>query len=77
MLAERVRRHRSPREMVVLDYSNLFVMPGLQDVHTHLAYGNAKKSEEDIDLYQPMEFRSLCSSRRRCWLRAMPRSPAR
>ncbi len=42
----------------VLDYGDLFVMPGLQDVHTHLAYGNAK-SEEDIDLYQPMEFRSL------------------
>jgi imidazolonepropionase-like amidohydrolase len=42
----------------VLDYSNLFVMPGLNDVHTHLAYGNAK-SEEDIDLYQPMEFRAL------------------
>ena len=42
----------------VLDYSRLFVMPGLQDVHTHLAYGNAK-SEEDIDLYQPMEFRAL------------------
>ena len=42
----------------LLDYSNLFVMPGLHDVHTHLAYGNAK-SEEDIDLYQPMEFRSL------------------
>jgi imidazolonepropionase-like amidohydrolase len=42
----------------VLDYSELFVMPGLQDVHTHLAYGNAK-TEEDIDLYQPMEFRSL------------------
>ena len=42
----------------VLDYSNLFVMPGLIDVHTHLAYGNAK-SEEDIDLYQPMEFRAL------------------
>jgi imidazolonepropionase-like amidohydrolase len=42
----------------VLDYSNLFVMPGLLDVHTHLAYGNAK-SEEDIDLYQPLEFRSL------------------
>ena len=33
-------------------------MPGLIDVHTHLAYGNAK-SEEDIDLYQPMEFRAL------------------
>jgi len=33
----------------VLDYSGLFVMPGLLDVHTHLAYGNAK-SEEDIDL---------------------------
>jgi imidazolonepropionase-like amidohydrolase len=42
----------------VLDYSNLFVMPGLLDVHTHLAYGNAK-SEEDIDLYQPMEFRAI------------------
>ena len=42
----------------VLDYSGLFVMPGLIDVHTHLAYGNAK-SEEDIDLYQPMEFRTL------------------
>ena len=42
----------------VLDYSRLFVMPGLIDVHTHLAYGNAK-SEEDIDLYQPMEFRAL------------------
>src|SRR6516165_12731260 len=42
----------------VVDYSTLFVMPGLIDVHTHLAYGNAK-SEEDIDLYQPMEFRAL------------------
>ena len=42
----------------VLDYSSLFVMPGLIDVHTHLAYGNAK-TEEDIDLYQPMEFRAL------------------
>ena len=42
----------------VLDYGELFVMPGLQDVHTHLAYGNAK-TEEDIDLYQPMEFRSI------------------
>ena len=26
----------------VLDYGELFVMPGLHDVHTHLAYGNAK-----------------------------------
>ena len=42
----------------VVDYSDLFVMPGLIDVHTHLAYGNAK-TEEDIDLYQPMEFRAL------------------
>jgi len=42
----------------VLDYGEFFVMPGLQDVHTHLAYGNAK-TEEDIDLYQPMEFRSI------------------
>jgi imidazolonepropionase-like amidohydrolase len=42
----------------VLDYGDLFVMPGLHDVHTHLAYGNAK-TEEDIDLYQPMEFRAI------------------
>lgn len=42
----------------ILDYGDLFVMPGLHDVHTHLAYGNAK-TEEDIDLYQPMEFRAL------------------
>ncbi|HEX4928869.1 MAG TPA: amidohydrolase family protein [Burkholderiales bacterium] len=42
----------------VIDYGDLFVMPGLQDVHTHLAYGNAK-TEEDIDLYQPMEFRAI------------------
>ncbi len=46
-----------PQDKVV-DYSGLFVMPGLIDVHTHLAYGNAK-SEEDIDLYQPLEFRAL------------------
>jgi imidazolonepropionase-like amidohydrolase len=42
----------------LLDYSDFFVMPGLIDVHTHLAYGNAK-SEEDIDLYGPLEFRAL------------------
>lgn len=42
----------------VLNYEQLFVMPGLIDVHVHLAYGNAK-TEEDIDLYQPMEFRAL------------------
>jgi imidazolonepropionase-like amidohydrolase len=43
---------------VFLDYSGFFVLPGLIDVHTHLAYGNAK-SEENIDLYSPMEFRAL------------------
>src|SRR3954466_12997250 len=42
----------------VLDYTPYFVMPGLIDVHVHLAYGNAK-SEEDIDLYSPLEFRAL------------------
>src|SRR3954471_561834 len=42
----------------LIDHSAGFVMPGLIDVHTHLAYGNAK-CEEDIDLYQPMEFRAL------------------
>ena len=51
-------RRRVAVHDTVLDYANLFVMPGLIDVHTHLAYGNAK-SEEDIDLYQPMEFRAL------------------
>src|SRR5271166_3462466 len=49
------RRARNDR---LLDYSAYFVMPGLVDVHTHLAYGNAK-SEEDIDLYSPLEFRTL------------------
>ena len=49
---------RRARHDQVLDYSSLFVMPGLIDVHTHLAYGNAK-SEEDIDLYSPLEFRAL------------------
>jgi len=52
---EAPRRLRGDR---TLDYSNAFVMPGLIDVHTHLAYGNAK-SEEDIDLYSPLEFRAL------------------
>ena len=47
----------APAEQV-LDYSRQFVMPGLIDIHVHLAYGNAK-SEEDIDLYSPLEFRAL------------------
>jgi imidazolonepropionase-like amidohydrolase len=42
----------------LIDHSRHFVMPGLIDVHTHLAYGNAK-TEEDIDLYSPLEFRAL------------------
>jgi imidazolonepropionase-like amidohydrolase len=53
--------NKAPRHTLqdrMLDYSSLFVMPGLIDVHTHLAYGNAK-SEEDIDLYSPLEFRAL------------------
>jgi len=52
---EAPRRTRGDR---TLNYSDCFVMPGLIDVHTHLAYGNAK-SEEDIDLYSPLEFRAL------------------
>jgi imidazolonepropionase-like amidohydrolase len=49
---------KAPKADSALDYGEFFVMPGLHDVHTHLAYGNAK-TEEDIDLYQPMEFRSI------------------
>ncbi len=49
---------RTDPNAATIDYSRLFVMPGLIDLHTHLAYGNAK-TEEDIDLYQPLEFRSL------------------
>jgi imidazolonepropionase-like amidohydrolase len=53
--AKAPRRAKTDR---LIDHSGSFVMPGLIDVHTHLAYGNAK-SEEDIDLYSPMEFRAL------------------
>src|ERR1700719_3340693 len=49
------KRGRADR---LIDHSRHFVMPGLIDVHTHLAYGNAK-TEEDIDLYSPLEFRAL------------------
>ena len=42
----------------VIDHSRSFVMPGLIDLHVHLAYGNAK-SAEDIDLYASVEFRAL------------------
>jgi imidazolonepropionase-like amidohydrolase len=48
---------RRPEDQMI-DHSGHFVMPGLIDVHTHLAYGNAK-TEEDIDLYSPLEFRAL------------------
>ena len=55
--AEAAAPRRATADLLV-DYSGCFVMPGLIDVHTHLAYGNAK-SEEDIDLYSPLEFRAL------------------
>ena len=42
----------------VVDYADYFVMPGLIDAHTHLSFGNAV-TEEDLDMYTPLEFRSL------------------
>lgn len=42
----------------VIDHSGRFVMPGLIDIHTHISYGDAK-SQEDIDLYASMEYRTL------------------
>jgi imidazolonepropionase-like amidohydrolase len=54
---EKAAPQRRPEDQLV-DHSGHFVMPGLIDVHTHLAYGNAK-TEEDIDLYSPLEFRAL------------------
>jgi imidazolonepropionase-like amidohydrolase len=42
----------------VTDYSRFFVAPGLIDIHVHLSYGNAK-TEEDIDIYAPVEYRAL------------------
>lgn len=42
----------------LVDAGTHFVMPGLVDVHTHLAFGNAQ-SEEDIDLWTSDEFRAL------------------
>ena len=41
-----------------VDHSKHFVLPGLIDIHVHLSYGNCK-TEEDIDLYAPVEFRAL------------------
>ncbi|WP_277964379.1 amidohydrolase family protein [Pseudomonas sp. RIT-To-2] len=41
-----------------VDAGEHFVMPGLVDVHTHLAFGNAQ-SEEDIDIWTSDEFRAL------------------
>jgi len=43
---------------VVIDHSTRFVMPGLSDLHTHLAYGNAR-SEEEVDLYPCLEYRAI------------------
>ena len=59
----------------LIDHSAGFVMPGLIDVHTHLAYGNAK-TEEDIDLYARSNSApcAACSSPRRSPLPATPRS---
>jgi len=43
-----------------IDHSTRFVMPGMVDCHAHISYGNAL-TQEDIDLYATMEFRTLRS----------------
>lgn len=44
----------------LIDHSDCFVMPGMVDCHAHITYGNAL-TQEDIDLYASMEFRTLRS----------------
>ncbi|SDH32564.1 metal-dependent hydrolase family protein [Pseudomonas panipatensis] len=52
-------RHQAPRPQPGdQELRAEFVMPGLIDVHTHLAFGNAQ-SEEDIDIWTSDEFRAL------------------
>jgi len=48
---------QSPQDREI-DHSRHFVMPGMIDIHVHLSYGNAK-TEEDIDIYAPVEFRAI------------------
>ena len=46
----------------VTDLGPYFVLPGLSDLHVHLSYGNAR-SDEEIDLYTPAEYRALRAAR--------------
>src|SRR3989442_3446100 len=46
------------RDLQTISVAGKTVMPGLIDTHCHINYGEVE-TEEELDLYTPMEYRSL------------------